>query len=162
MNRRNTTNPTSRTQTLAYLVPLLTTLMAKHPARLVDGQPPKPRSWVGIEALVVAPSQELAMQIVRVARSLLPPNAQPAVQQLIGGANASRQRELMKKHKPLVGIGTPGRIAKLLEVQSLQMQRHAVVVFDEVGVFGGRMGGGMGGSPFTNRGVMCAELKVRP
>ena len=44
-----------------------------------------------LQALVVAPSRELAMQIVRVAQELLPPAAKHTVQQCIGGANPHRQ-----------------------------------------------------------------------
>ena len=40
---------------------------------------------------MVAPSRELAMQIVRVAQSLLPDDARATVQQAIGGANPARQ-----------------------------------------------------------------------
>jgi superfamily II DNA/RNA helicase len=47
------------------------------------------------QALVVAPSQELAMQIVRVAQALLPAEAKQQVQQCIGGANPYRQREAL-------------------------------------------------------------------
>ena len=39
----------------------------------------------------MVPSRELAMQIVRVAQSLLPDDARGAVQQCIGGANPHRQ-----------------------------------------------------------------------
>ena len=39
----------------------------------------------------MAPSRELAMQIVHSAQSLLPPSARTAVQQCIGGANVNRQ-----------------------------------------------------------------------
>lgn len=45
----------------------------------------------GRQAVVVAPSRELAMQIVRVAQGLLPAGARGAVQQCIGGANPHRQ-----------------------------------------------------------------------
>ncbi|PNH00449.1 DEAD-box ATP-dependent RNA helicase 47, mitochondrial, partial [Tetrabaena socialis] len=66
------------------------------------------------QALVVAPSQELAMQIMRVAKSLLPPawSARGAVQQVIGGANPKRQAEaLAGVPGPLLVVGTPGRQA---------------------------------------------------
>jgi superfamily II DNA/RNA helicase len=43
------------------------------------------------QAIVVAPSRELAMQILDVARQILPDEARDAVQQLIGGANQKRQ-----------------------------------------------------------------------
>ena len=41
--------------------------------------------------MVVVPSRELAMQIVRVGQSLLPAEARGCVQQAIGGANMGRQ-----------------------------------------------------------------------
>jgi len=44
-----------------------------------------------LQALVVVPSRELGMQIVRVAQSLLPEASRAAVQQCIGGANPHRQ-----------------------------------------------------------------------
>lgn len=44
------------------------------------------------QALIVAPSQELAMQIVRVAQGLLPHQGRVMVQQCIGGANPARQQ----------------------------------------------------------------------
>jgi hypothetical protein len=43
---------------------------------------------VPLQLLVVAPSQELAMQIVRVAQGLLPDEHRRLVQQCIGGANS--------------------------------------------------------------------------
>ena len=52
------------------------------PSLMKDGCP---------QAVVVAPSRELAMQIVRVAQSLLPEEARATVQQAIGGANPARQ-----------------------------------------------------------------------
>ncbi len=68
--------------------------------------PPSPRP----QALVVAPSQELAMQIVRVAKGLLPSDLRYAVQQVIGGANPKRQAEaLAAVPGPLVVVGTPGQ-----------------------------------------------------
>jgi superfamily II DNA/RNA helicase len=92
---------------------------------------PRPTPPPHAQALVVAPSQELAMQIVRAARGLLPEAARPAVQQLIGGANASRQREALKRSKPLVGVGTPGRLAKLMHVGSVGLRNNALIVLDE-------------------------------
>lgn len=44
-----------------------------------------------LQAIVVAPSRELAMQIVRVGQSLVPAAARGCVQQAIGGANPHRQ-----------------------------------------------------------------------
>lgn len=44
-----------------------------------------------LQAVVVVPSRELAMQITRVGQALLPHQARGCVQQAIGGANINRQ-----------------------------------------------------------------------
>ena len=90
-------------QTLAYLLPTLSLAIARAEAEVEaaaaaaaalsrrqkrSGAVPSVGS---VQAIVVAPSRELAMQIVRVAQSLLPPGARGAVQQCIGGANPHRQ-----------------------------------------------------------------------
>ena len=79
-------------QTLAYLLPTLSRAIqyaeAEFEALQKEGQAYKAGA---LQALVVAPSRELAMQIVRVAQELLPPAAKSTVQQCIGGANPHRQ-----------------------------------------------------------------------
>lgn len=67
----------------------------------------------GNQLLIIAPSQELAMQIAEVARTWAKP-LQLKVQTLIGGANVSRQIDKLKK-RPEVLIGTPGRILELMK-----------------------------------------------
>ncbi|CAI0376755.1 unnamed protein product [Linum tenue] len=59
------------------------------------------------------------MQIVREVENILGPENKRAVQQLVGGANRSRQEEALKKNKPVIVVGTPGRIAELDEVDEL-------------------------------------------
>ena len=86
----------------------------------------------GPEALIITPSRELAMQIVRVAQSLMPQEAWPLVQQLIGGANIRRQLESMRSNKPLLVVGTPGRMAEHSRMGALRTHRTAAVVLDEV------------------------------
>lgn len=86
----------------------------------------------GPEAIIITPSRELAMQIVRVAQRLMPQEAWPLVQQLIGGANLRRQLESMKSNKPLLVVGTPGRMAEHSRIGSLRTHRTAAVVLDEV------------------------------
>lgn len=63
--------------------------------------------------LIIAPSQELAMQTAEAARTWAKP-LQSKVQTLIGGADASRQIDKLKK-RPEVLIGTPGRILELVK-----------------------------------------------
>ena len=92
-----------RPQTLAYLLPTLSLAIqraeAEYEAAKVSAatQSRKQKREAGaarlgtVQAIIVVPSRELAMQIVRVAQSLLPDDARGAVQQCIGGANPHRQ-----------------------------------------------------------------------
>ncbi|WP_337099632.1 DEAD/DEAH box helicase [Paenibacillus sp. YIM B09110] len=101
-------------KTLAYLLPLLQGLNAGSNA---------------IQAIILSPTQELAMQIVRVAESYAEPLGL-RVQQLIGGAALKRQVEKLKLHPQLV-IGTPGRIHELLKLRKLKLHDVRYVVVDE-------------------------------
>ncbi|WP_424767298.1 DEAD/DEAH box helicase [Paenibacillus sp. sgz302251] len=101
-------------KTLAYLLPLLQKLNAYSNA---------------VQAVILAPTQELAMQIVRVAESYGEP-LNIRVQQLIGGAALKRQVEKLKLRPQLV-IGTPGRIHELLKLRKLRLNDVTNVVIDE-------------------------------
>lgn len=119
-------------KTLAYLLPLLTMCIERSRAEWA-GVTRRTAGQAGtVQAVVVAPSRELAMQIVRVAQSVLPADAHRAVQQCIGGANMSRQREALKMYKPFMVVGTPGRLAELSRDGSLQTHRTGILVLDEV------------------------------
>lgn len=107
-------SPTGSGKTLAYLLPLLLNVEPK----------------AGSQLLILAPSQELAMQIAEVARTwgqLLALKTQA----LIGGANISRQIERLKKH-PEVLIGTPGRVLELIKSRKIKIQKIQTIVMDEV------------------------------
>ncbi|OBZ12341.1 DEAD/DEAH box helicase [Bacillus sp. FJAT-26390] len=101
-------------KTLAYLLPLLQKLNSHSNA---------------IQAIILAPTQELAMQIVRVAEAYAEP-INIRVQQLIGGAALKRQVEKLKLRPQLV-IGTPGRIHELLKLRKLRLNDVNNVVIDE-------------------------------
>jgi superfamily II DNA/RNA helicase len=116
-------------QTLAFLLPVLTMAVHRLEQRV---QGDSAGDDMGPEAIIIAPSRELAMQIVRVAQRLLPQEAWPLVQQAIGGANMRRQVESMKGNKPLIVIGTPGRMAEHSRAGTLRTHRTAAVVLDEV------------------------------
>ncbi|KAG1355205.1 DEAD-box ATP-dependent RNA helicase 47A [Cocos nucifera] len=115
-------------KTLAYLLPLLSEVgPLKKPVdgNLSDLKP-------GIEAVIVAPSRELGMQIVREVEKLLGPADKKLVQQLVGGANRSRQEEALKKNKPAIIVGTPGRIAEISAAGKLRTHGCRFLVLDEV------------------------------
>src|SRR5688572_29364195 len=86
-------SPTGTGKTLAYLLPLL---------QKIDG------SRRETQAMVLAPTQELAMQIMREAEAYGEPLGIKATA-LIGGASLARQLERMKS-KPAIIVGTPGRV----------------------------------------------------
>ncbi|CAM8883778.1 unnamed protein product [Rhodiola kirilowii] len=117
-------------KTLAYLLPILTEV---GPLRRSSSTGGVGRSGKGdIDAVVIAPSRELAMQIVREVEKLLGPDNKKMVQQLVGGANRSRQEEALRKNKPAIVVGTPGRIAEISASGKLHTHDCRFLVLDEV------------------------------
>ncbi len=108
--------PTGTGKTLAYLLPLLQGLRTDLPQA---------------QALVLAPTYELAMQIARVAEQLVQDGGMDLrVQALIGGANINRQIEKLKK-KPQLIVGSAGRILELSRKGKLKLGQVKVLVLDE-------------------------------
>lgn len=101
-------------KTLAFVLPILQKIDIANKA---------------IQAVIVAPTQELAMQIVRAAEQY---GASLGVrtQQLIGGAAVKRQIEKLKLHPHLV-VGTPGRMAELVRSKKMKLHQVKYVVLDE-------------------------------
>ena len=113
-------------KTLAYLLPLL--------AKLTPGES-------GNKLLIVAPTQELAVQIGHVVRDLNAALDRPYSLALIGGgANINHQLEKLKKH-PQILVGTPGRILELFDRRKINGQSIEAVVFDEVDALLAQEGG---------------------
>ncbi|XP_057977612.1 DEAD-box ATP-dependent RNA helicase 47, mitochondrial [Malania oleifera] len=117
-------------KTLAYLLPILSEVGPLKGKSLNGGD--EPGNKTDIEALIVAPSRELGMQIVREVEKLLGPADKKRVQQLVGGANRSRQEEGLKKNKPSIVVGTPGRIAEISAAGKLHTHGCRYLVLDEV------------------------------
>lgn len=107
-------SPTGTGKTLAYVLPIL---------HLTDG------TKKATQALILAPSQELAMQIVGVIREWTS-NLPTTVTSLIGGANIARQMEKLKK-KPTIVVGTPGRVLELIQKNKLKMNEVRHIILDE-------------------------------
>lgn len=102
-------------KTLAYLLPIL---------QRIDPAIKSP------QVLILAPTQELAMQILRESQRY-GESLGIQTQALIGGAAIGRQIEKLKLHPQLV-VGTPGRIKELLAVKKLKMHEVKTLVVDEV------------------------------
>ncbi|KAL5769625.1 hypothetical protein ACOSP7_013779 [Xanthoceras sorbifolium] len=117
-------------KTLAYLLPILSKVgPLKNESSNSDKESGKRTE---IEAVIVAPSRELGMQIVREFERLLGPSDKKVVQQLVGGANRSRQEEALKKNKPAIVVGTPGRIAEISAAGKLHTHGCRFLVLDEI------------------------------
>ena len=103
-------------KTLAYLIPLFQVLKCELRAAQV---------------LILAPTQELAIQIHRVTCDLAQHSGMDIRSaSLIGGAAIDRQLEKLKK-KPQVIVGTPGRILELLERGKLKLSEIKTLVIEE-------------------------------
>lgn len=102
-------------KTLAYLLPLLQRINVEEK---------------GLQAIVLAPTQELAMQIGREAEIYGEPLGISS-QSLIGGAAIKRQIEKLRTHPHMV-VGTPGRIREIIALRKLKLHTVKMVVVDEV------------------------------
>jgi len=103
-------------KTLAYLLPIF--------ARLDPAQ-------VATQAVIVAPTHELAIQIHRQCGELAQNAGWPIRSLLlIGGTSTERQIDKLKK-KPHLVVGSPGRIAELLAKGKLKGQHVRNIVIDE-------------------------------
>ncbi|MBE9915981.1 DEAD/DEAH box helicase [Paenibacillus donghaensis] len=102
-------------KTLAYLLPVLQGIDAE---------------LKSAQKLIIAPTQELAMQIVREGEKYGQPRG-IHVLGLIGGAALKRQVDKLKLHPQLI-VGTPGRVRELIEMRKLKMHHVNAIVVDEV------------------------------
>ncbi len=83
----------------------------------------------GLQILILAPSQELAIQT----RDVLTPYAHDinvAVQGIIGSANVKRQLTKLKE-KPEVIVATAGRLLELIQSHKLKLDGLQTLVVDE-------------------------------
>ena len=108
--------PTGTGKTLAYLLPVLQRVNVDLPQ---------------VQAVVLAPTYELSMQIARTAKQLADDaGIGVRVLGLIGGANIARQMEKLKK-KPHVVVGSAGRILELSRKGKLNLRQANCLVLDE-------------------------------
>lgn len=103
-------------KTLAYLLPIF--------CRLDTSQ-------AATQAVIIAPTHELAIQIHRQCCDLAQTAGWPVRSLLlIGGTSTERQIDKLKK-KPHLVVGSPGRIAELLGKGKLKAQYVRSIVIDE-------------------------------
>ena len=101
-------------KTLAFLLPILEKI--------------KPQG-AAAQALVIAPTRELAIQIARVAEPL---GAELGIGTIViyGGADIERQKEKLRRHPQLI-IGTPGRLLDHVRRGTLTLGSVNKIVLDE-------------------------------
>lgn len=103
-------------KTLAYLLPIFCRLDAELAAT---------------QAVIVAPTHELAIQIQRQCCDLAQNTGWPIRSLLlIGGTAVDRQIDKLKK-KPHLVVGSPGRIGEMISKGKLKMQHVRSIVIDE-------------------------------
>ncbi|MBP2241919.1 superfamily II DNA/RNA helicase [Cytobacillus eiseniae] len=107
-------SPTGTGKTLAYLLPLLEKIDSEKRA---------------VQAVIIAPSQELVMQILQEIQKWGEGSGIRAAS-FIGGANTKRQLEKLKKH-PQIALGTPGRMLELIKQKKLKMHEVKTIILDE-------------------------------
>jgi superfamily II DNA/RNA helicase len=105
-------SPTGTGKTLAFLLPILAEL-----------DPDKTE----VQALILVPSRELAIQIEQVTREM---GAGFKVNAVYGGRAFSKDK-LELKHPPSILIGTPGRIADHFRRESFSVESINILVLDE-------------------------------
>ncbi len=105
-------SPTGTGKTLAFLLPLIAELNS-------DMQ--------GVQALILVPSRELAIQIDNVIREIGSGFKSNAV---YGGRSFSKDK-INLKHSPAILVGTPGRVADHIRRRTFETESIEMLVLDE-------------------------------
>ncbi len=105
-------SPTGSGKTLAFLLPLVASLDP---------------TVEEIQAIIIAPTRELAMQIEQVARSM---GSGYKTNVVYGGRSGSQDRRDIAT-RPAILVGTPGRIADHLEREAFTTANIKTLVLDE-------------------------------
>lgn len=102
-------------KTLAFLLPIIATI-----------DPTKDH----VQAVITAPTRELAAQLYQELGKLLPEESEITARLLVGGTD--RQRMIGKlKQQPHIVVGTPGRVNDLIKEQALSVYEATKLVVDE-------------------------------
>jgi superfamily II DNA/RNA helicase len=90
-------------KTLAFLLPVLQYLLERRDDETMSND----RT---LQALILAPTRELAMQIHRECSDLVPGQ----IGTIVGGLAMSKQQRVLQKNRPPIIVGTVGRIWELV------------------------------------------------
>ncbi|MGT2753518.1 DEAD/DEAH box helicase [Streptococcus ovis] len=85
-----------------------------------------------VQAVITAPSRELATQIYQAARQIAEhSDIEIRVANYVGGTDKARQIEKLQSNQPHIVIGTPGRIYDLVKSGDLAIHKAGIFVVDE-------------------------------
>ncbi|MDR0297680.1 MAG: DEAD/DEAH box helicase [Streptococcaceae bacterium] len=84
-----------------------------------------------VQAVITAPSRELATQIFEAAKAFVAADSRIRVSNFVGGTDKARQLRKLEQGQPHIVIGTPGRILDLVGSDSLKIHTAATFVVDE-------------------------------
>ena len=85
----------------------------------------------GLQAIILVPTRELAVQVAAEIRRMAGENDPLHIVPVYGGQKISHQAHLLVR-KPHVVVGTPGRVMDLMGRRLLNLQQIRFVVLDEV------------------------------
>lgn len=85
-----------------------------------------------VQAVITAPSRELAVQLYQAAQQLVSHAEEDyVIANYIGGTDKDRQVDRLSNRQPHLVIGTPGRIFDLMRENALWVQTATMMVIDE-------------------------------
>ena len=85
-----------------------------------------------VQAVITAPSRELATQIYQAARQIAAhSDVEIRVANYVGGTDKARQIDKLASNQPHIVIGTPGRIYDLVKSGDLAIHKAKTFVVDE-------------------------------
>jgi superfamily II DNA/RNA helicase len=105
-------SPTGSGKTLAFLLPIIDMLSA---------------DVNEVQAMILVPTRELAIQIEQVAREM---GSGFKIEAVYGGRSGTKEKQDLK-HRPAIIIGTPGRMADHLRRGAFGVDRLRILVLDE-------------------------------
>jgi ATP-dependent RNA helicase DeaD len=107
--------PTGSGKTAAFGIPILENIDAENGS---------------VQALIICPTRELAMQIVEVFNALMTYKKGLRICAVYGGANIETQIKTLKK-RPQIIVATPGRLMDHLRRRTIRINTLKTVVLDE-------------------------------
>ena len=83
------------------------------------------------QALILAPTHELANQILSVVKSIGSFRKGLVTQLLVGGTSVDADRQKLDSNPPHIVVGTPGRVHDMIRRKYLKTEKISIIVLDE-------------------------------